>query len=134
MPVQNEALLEAPRHAVADMEDCARREDRGGLVQAGYRFHLALVGSRHTDGCSETYASIQRQQLLCMARNLVVREAYYEDLEHHAARHRTLLESVESGDRNRALAELAAHGEQSFASEALSPDLYRSQSAAQLMR
>lgn len=126
VPVPDPVLLEAPRAAVAEMEDCARREDRGGLVQAGYRFHRALVGIADHRRLSESYASIQRQQLLCMARNLVVREAYYEDLEHHAARHRALLGSVESGDRDAALAELAAHGEQSFASVALPPELYRS--------
>ncbi len=127
VPVQDEAVLEAPRAAVLEMEDCARREDRGGLVQAGYRFHLALVGIAQHRRLSEAYASIQRQQLLCMARNLMVREAYYEDLDHHAARHRTLLESVESGDRDAALAELAAHGEQSFASDSLPSELYRAQ-------
>jgi DNA-binding GntR family transcriptional regulator len=115
VPVRDPALLEAPRRAVGEMEECAARQDRGGLVQAGYRFHLALVGIAAHRRLSESYAAIQRQQLLCMARNLVVRETYYEDLVQHAARHRQLLESVESGDQERALTELATHGERSFA-------------------
>ena len=59
-------------------------------------------------------ASVQQQLLLCMSRNLVVRERYYEDLHEHVARHRKLLELVESGDVEATQAELSVHGERSF--------------------
>jgi DNA-binding GntR family transcriptional regulator len=114
IPVKNPALLEPARSALLEMERCAAEKDRGALVQAGYNFHYALVGIADHQRLNQAYASVQRQVLLCMARNLIARETYYEDLDHHAARHRHLLELVESGDRDAALAELAVHGERSF--------------------
>lgn len=114
IPVKDRALLEPARKALLDMEQSAREEDRGALVQAGYAFHYALVGIADHQRLNQTYASVQRQLLLCMARNLIARETYYEDLENHVARHKYLLELVEAGDREAALAELAVHGERSF--------------------
>jgi len=114
IPVARPELLEPARTALASMERCAAEGDRGALVQAGYAFHSALIGIADHRRLSATYASVQQQLLLCMARNLIVREQFYEDLQQHAARHRNLLELVESGDRDAALAELAVHGERSF--------------------
>ena len=114
IPIVRHELLDPPRKALEEMERCAHDEDRGALVQAGYAFHSALIGIADHRRLSDTYASVQQQLLLCMARNLIVREQYYEDLQQHAARHRYLFELVESGDRDAALAELAVHGERSF--------------------
>jgi len=114
IPVKTPELLGPARQALEDMEACARAQDRGALVLAGYAFHYALVGIADHQRLSQTYASVQRQLLLCMARNLIARETYYEDLEQHASRHRRLFELVEKGDRTAALAELAVHGERSF--------------------
>jgi len=114
IPVRDQALLEPARAALLNMEQAARATDRGALVQAGYAFHYALVGIADHDRLNSTYASVQQQLLLCMARNLIARETYFEDLEAHVARHRYLLELVASGDREAALQELAVHGERSF--------------------
>jgi DNA-binding GntR family transcriptional regulator len=114
IPVSDPALLEPARRALEEMGRCAANEDRGALVQAGYLFHAALIGIAHHRRLSEIYASVQRQLLLCMSRNLIARERYYEDLGKHVGRHRTLLELVEAGDQQAALAELAVHGERSF--------------------
>ena len=114
IPVKIPGLLEPAIIALEEMERCAREEDRGVLVQAGYAFHYALVGIANHRRLNEVYASVQQQLLLCMARNLVARERFYEDLEHHVARHRRLLELVQKGDPKLALDELAAHGERSF--------------------
>jgi DNA-binding GntR family transcriptional regulator len=114
IPVPRAELLEPARAALLQMERCAREGDRGALVLAGYAFHSALIGIADHRRLSGIYASVQQQLLLCMARNLVVREQFYEDLEQHAARHRVLFNAVESGDRDAALAELAVHGERSF--------------------
>lgn len=114
VPVKVPHRLEAARDGLAEMERCADAEDRGSLVQAGYRFHsslIALAGHRRLEGA---YASVQQQLLLCMARNLYAREHFYEDLHEHVARHRTLLDLVEAGDPAAVLAELAVHGERSF--------------------
>lgn len=114
IPVRDPALLEPANTALREMERCAREQDRGALVQAGYAFHYSLIGIAEHRRLNEAYASVQRQLLLCMARNLIAREKFYEDLDHHVARHRHLLELVAQGDRAAALAELAAHGERSF--------------------
>lgn len=131
IPVARPELLDPPREALAAMERCAREGDRGALVQAGYAFHAALVGIADHRRLADTYASVQQQLLLCMARNLIVREQYYEDLQQHVARHRLLLELVESGDRDAALAELAVHGEGSFeALDAMRPNSGRAPAAS----
>src|SRR5690606_32967300 len=114
IPVARPELLDRPRAALEEMERCAAAEDRGALVQAGYAFHSALVGIADHGRLSATYEWVHQQVLLCMARNLIARETYYEDLAQHVARHRKLFEVVGSGDREAALAELAVHGEGSF--------------------
>jgi DNA-binding GntR family transcriptional regulator len=96
------------------MERCARDEDRGSLVQAGYAFHSALIHIAGNSLLESIYASVQQRILFCMARNLIARERFYEGLNEHVARHRHLLELVEQGDPVAALAELAVHGERSF--------------------
>ena len=114
VPVQDPKRLEVCRQALRRMEQFAAVEDRGALVEAAYEFHasiVALAGHRRLD---ESYAAVQRQVLLCMARNLYTREHEYEDLPTHVGRHRHLLEVIEAGDPEAVLAELAVHGERSF--------------------
>lgn len=114
IPVRDPAWLEPARAALEEMFRCAEHEDRGMLVQAGYQFHAALIKIANHRRLEEIYASVQQQVLLCMSRNLIARERYYEDLHKHVERHRTLFELVEAGDPEAALAELAVHGERSF--------------------
>ncbi|WP_298806579.1 GntR family transcriptional regulator [uncultured Pseudokineococcus sp.] len=114
VPVLEAERLAPCRAALASMERFAEQEDRGQLVSAAYDFHaavVALAGHRRLDAA---YSSVQRQQRLCMARNLYTRENQYEDLVTHVARHRRLLEVIEGGDPSAVLAELAVHGERSF--------------------
>ncbi|MEV6288561.1 GntR family transcriptional regulator [Kribbella sp. NPDC051770] len=114
VPVQVPERLKVAQDALLEMERCASAEDRGSLVQAGYRFHSSLVALAGHRRLEEAYASVQQQLLLCMARNLYAREHFYEDLHEHVARHRKLLDLVEAGDPASVLAELAVHGERSF--------------------
>lgn len=114
IPVSDPARLVPARRALEEMERCAREEDRGSLVQAGYAFHSALIRIAGNSRLESIYASVQQQILLCMARNLIARERFYEGLDEHVARHRYLFELVEQGDPSAALAELAVHGERSF--------------------
>lgn len=117
IPVRNPDLLIPAREALQKMRRCAEEQDRGALVMAGYTFHSSLIRIAGHSRLEATYASLQNQLLVCMARNLVVRERYYEDLEKHVERHSFLLALVESGDSTAALAELAVHGEHSFRTE-----------------
>lgn len=114
VPVRDPELLGPVREALARMEHDARTEDRGSLVQDGYAFHAAIVDLAQHGRLSAIYRSVQQQILLCMSRNLVVRERYYETLVEHVDRHRRLLEVIEAGDPAAVLAELAVHGERSF--------------------
>ena len=114
VPVRSPERLAACRAALQRMDAAARREDRGALVTHAYAFHasiVALAGHRRLD---DSYAAVQQQQMLCMARNLYAREHEFEDLVTHVARHRRLLDVIEAGDPDAVLAELAVHGERSF--------------------
>lgn len=114
IPVRHPKVLEPARQALAEMDRCADAQDRGALVLAGYAFHSNLIKIAEHSRLEWIYASVQQQLLLCMSRNLIAREKFYEDLHEHVARHRTLFDVVKSGDQSAALAELAAHGERSF--------------------
>ncbi|HYH28833.1 MAG TPA: GntR family transcriptional regulator [Pseudonocardia sp.] len=115
VPVRHPERLAACHAALERMERDAREEDRGSLVENGYAFHSSIVGLAGHRRLSEIYWSVQQQMLLCMSRNLDTRERYYESLVEHVARHRYLLELIEAGDPEAVLAELAVHGERSFA-------------------
>lgn len=115
IPVRDPALLDPAREALEEMARCAAAEDRGALVQAGYAFHSRLIKIAEHGRLESIYTSLQQQVILCMSRNLITRERFYEDLNEHVGRHRYLFELVEAGDPEAALAELAVHGEKSFA-------------------
>jgi DNA-binding GntR family transcriptional regulator len=115
VPVQDPERLVACYEALARMEQNARDEDRGSLVENGWAFHSSIVALAGHRRLSEIYRSVQQQLLLCMSRNLGVRERYHENLVEHVRRHRHLLELIEAGDPQAVLAELAVHGEGSFA-------------------
>jgi DNA-binding GntR family transcriptional regulator len=115
VPVREPDRLVACHEALARMEQNARDADRGSLVENGYAFHASIVALAGHRRLSDMYRSVQQQQLLCMARNLGTRERYHENLVDHVRRHRHLLELIEAGDPQAVLAELAIHGERSFA-------------------
>lgn len=114
VPVRDLRRLEPCRAALGRMEQAARARDRDTLRESGYAFHAAIVGLAGHRRIDEIYASLHRQLLLCVARDLHVRERHDEDLDAHVARHRQLLALVEAGDPEAVVAELAAHGERSF--------------------
>lgn len=118
IPVAEAALLEPAREALAEMGRCADADDRGAMVQAGYRFHSRLIKIARHRRLEEIYASVQQQILLCMSRNLIPHDRDDEELPAHVERHRYLLELVESGDQSAALQELSAHLDRSFAANA----------------
>lgn len=115
VPVRHPERLAECHEALRRMEQNARDEDRGSLVENGYAFHASIVGLAGHRRLTEMYRSVQQQVLLCMSRNLDTRERYHENLVEHVRRHRYLLELIEAGDPQAVLAELAVHGERSFA-------------------
>lgn len=114
IPVTDPARLAVCWDALAEMQRAAQEEDRGALVENAYTFHASIVALAGHRRLYDMYISVQQQVLLCMARNLYVREHQFEDLITHVARHRRLLEVIEAGDPAAVLAELAVHGERSF--------------------
>jgi DNA-binding GntR family transcriptional regulator len=84
-------------------------------VKDGYAFHASIVALAGHRRLSDMYRSVQQQLLLCTGRNLGTRERCHESLADHVRRHRHLLELIEAGDPQAVLAELAVHGERSFA-------------------
>jgi DNA-binding GntR family transcriptional regulator len=114
VPVREPERLERIRLTLQQMEDHAAAQDRPALVRAGYDFHAAIVGLAGHRRLEETYGWVKQQMLLCMARNLEVREHFFENLEEHVARHRHLFDLIAAGDPQAVLDELAVHGENSF--------------------
>lgn len=114
VPARDPDRLQKCRDALAGMQECADRDDRAALVEAGYTFHHTIVGLSGHGRVQDMYESLHRQLLLCMAMNLYTREHYYENLHEHVARHRHLLALIEAGDPKPVLDELAVHGERSF--------------------
>ncbi len=117
VPVRHPERLAACHEALGRMEQNARDDDRGSLVENGYAFHASIVGLAGHRRLAEMYRSVQQQLLLCMSRNLDTRVRYHENLVEHVRRHRYLLELIEAGDPQAVLAELAVHGERSFAEQ-----------------
>jgi DNA-binding GntR family transcriptional regulator len=111
VPVADETLLQEARRRLADMEACAQQDSAAGMVEAGYRFHLALVSVAGHGRLVEVYRSMQAQLQLCMAMNT---QSSPETLHDNVARHRELLTAVASRDVDRALAALEAHGHGRF--------------------
>lgn len=106
MPVSEEGLAE-PRQLLADMETCAKDNSRAGMVDAGFQFHLSLVGLAGHSRISAVYRSLQAQLQLCMAVNT---EASHEPLPDNVVRHRQLFAAIATGDLALALAALNDHG------------------------
>jgi DNA-binding GntR family transcriptional regulator len=114
VPVKHPARLERVRKELARIEACANAGDRAGIVEAGYSFHSSIVALAGHSRLDEAYEAVHLQVLLCMARNLVAHERQNEDMHQNAARHRVLLEAIESGNQDVVLQALANHGERAF--------------------
>ncbi|HWE88528.1 MAG TPA: GntR family transcriptional regulator [Pseudonocardiaceae bacterium] len=111
IPVADDRLLDEPRRRLRELEACAPDGEPPEMIQAGYRFHLALVAIAGHHRIVDVYRSLQAQLQLCMALHI---QSSPESLQHNAGRHRVLLTAVESGDLDQALAALDAHGHGRF--------------------
>ncbi|MDT9594078.1 GntR family transcriptional regulator [Nocardioides zeae] len=108
-----DADLAPVRDALADLERAGEAGTGGAtLVELGYAFHLAVVDLARHERLTGTYRSLQLQMQLCMSLNVASRTQ--ESPAGNAARHRSLLEALESGEVDAALAAFAEHGHRSF--------------------
>ena len=113
LPLRDLAQLAEVRAALTALEE-AGAADAGGapLVELGYRFHLAVVALARHERIVDSYRSLQLQLQLCMSMNVAARTD--ESPAGNAARHRVLVDVLERGDVDEALAAFSAHGHRSF--------------------
>jgi DNA-binding GntR family transcriptional regulator len=111
VPVTDQALLDNCRASFAAMELAANAGDEPAHVEAAFAFHASIVGLSGHGRLENAYRSMQLQIQLCMAMNNVARA---ESMTTGVSRHRRLLESIEAGDAEAVLHELAHHGDRTF--------------------
>jgi DNA-binding GntR family transcriptional regulator len=109
LPLSDPARLDPVRRALGELEDAG---SGAALVELGYAFHLAVVALARHERLVATYRSLQLQLQLCMSLNVASRRT--ESPAGNAARHRVLLDVLEGGDPEAAVAAFAAHGHRSF--------------------
>ena len=114
IPIKDESRLEKCWAALKDMEEDVKTENRGKLVRDAYAFHTSIVALANNKRLINTYSSLNQELLVCMAHNLYAREHQSETLEAHVARHRKLLEAIQSGNKKDIMHQLAHHGEGTF--------------------
>jgi len=114
VPVQDPARLQPLRDALDDMQTAVDVADDDAVLAANSRFHLALARLAGHNRLTATYEGLRLQLELCMAYNLKFREQLYGDRQDVHPRHAKLLASIESGDREAVLYEIAHHGNRSF--------------------
>lgn len=113
VPCKDPARIERCRRALAVMQEYAERGDPGAMLEPAYEFHASVIGISGHRRLEDAYRSVHMQMMMCMAMNRLAR-AQRETLLEDVARHRELLERIESGDRDAVLAELAVHGDKTF--------------------
>jgi DNA-binding GntR family transcriptional regulator len=101
------------RAALEGMREASGVGDRLELANAHRRFHVEVVALAHNRQLSLVYDSVLIKLQLYMAINLR-REAELAQPEDGVHRHERLFEAVTSQDAATVLAELAAHGAQSY--------------------
>ncbi|WP_051533180.1 GntR family transcriptional regulator [Arthrobacter sp. 9MFCol3.1] len=114
MPVQDQSRLQPMRDALEDMRVAAEEGNDEAVVEANSRFHLALVSLPGHKRLINTYEGLRLQLELCMGYNLKFREQLFGDRKDVHPRHAQLLESIEKGDKEAVLYEIAHHGNRSF--------------------
>jgi DNA-binding GntR family transcriptional regulator len=111
LPVADPALLRPLREEIEAMRSA---RDGEALLEANWRFHLALVSLPAHRRLLAAYRSLLSQLQLCMAMNLRFREQVTGDPADSASRHERLLALIEAGDAGPVLHEIEAHGDRSF--------------------
>lgn len=117
LPNLDAARLARCHDALGAMEALIPAGGEAAMIHAGYDFHIAIVGLAGHNRLEHTYRSMAMQLELCMAMNNRARRGL-EDLAGNVERHRRLLRVIETRQLDDVLAELTAHGHQTFLIEA----------------
>jgi DNA-binding GntR family transcriptional regulator len=114
VPVKDPSQLEPLRDALRAMQEAVEAKDDDAVLAANSRFHHALVDLPGHKRLTASYEGIRLQLEFCMAYNLKFREQMYGDRNDVHPRHAHLLQTIESGDTEAVLHEIANHGNRSF--------------------
>lgn len=113
IPVRDPSRLQRVRHELVEMERAAAADDEASVGEHAFEFHSAVIGLAGHRRLEDAFRRMQMQMLLCMAMNRRARDDV-EDLVQDVARHRRLVEKIETGDPEVILDELRNHGDRSF--------------------
>lgn len=105
VPRMTPELLERLNGLVAEMADCAARDDVDGFFEANAAFHGAFVDASGNSRLRETYRQLVQQMGRYRRRSLALRGS----LKRSIAEHRTILRAVASGNTERAAHLLSEH-------------------------
>lgn len=104
--------------ALDDMRDIADSDDEGGLVAAGFAFHVSVIRLAGHGRIEQAYRSMALQLQLCMAMNNRARRRI-EDLRGNVRRHEELLATILTEDLTAIESALEGHGESTFVVDSL---------------
>lgn len=113
VPVRSEARLDRVRRAYRDVELLAEEPGAPRHIDGVFGFHLAIVGLAGHQRLEEIYRSLSLQLRMCMAMNRRIRSEI-ETAREDVARHRPLLDLIETGDTEAVAHALAHHGQRTF--------------------
>lgn len=104
--------------ALDAMRDIANSDDEGGLVAAGFAFHVSVIRLAGHGRIEQAYRSMALQLQLCMAMNNRARRRI-EDLQGNVRRHEELLSTILTEDLTAIETALDQHGESTFVVDSL---------------
>jgi DNA-binding GntR family transcriptional regulator len=116
VPAADPGRLARMRAAQTALDGAAGAGDRAGVTEAGFAFHLSLIGLAGHGRLEDAYRSLSLQMRLCMALNRRAR-SHQETLLDDAERHRRILDAAERRDADGVLNHLMHHGDLSFLDE-----------------
>ena len=103
--IDNGASLSCTEQRLAEMEALPADASWGERVETHTAFHLALVDAAGSPRLSRIYPAMQEEMQLCLAQV----SSSYPGPQDLAREHRDLLRAVQSGDTDRARAEMREH-------------------------
>lgn len=103
--VEHDLPLGPAEQSLRELEALPRDASWGDRVDAHTTFHIALIDAAGSPRLSRIYPAVQEEMQLCLAQL----HASYPGSQDLAREHRALLEAIQSGNLDQALAEMRAH-------------------------
>ena len=103
--VEKGIALDAAERQLQRLEQMARETTWAERVEVHTAFHVAIVDAVGSERLSRIYSTLQEELQLCLAQL----QSSYPNPQDLAREHRTLLMEIQSGDLDRAQAEMRRH-------------------------